>query len=115
MSEFSLVIAALGLSLGHIDAGTVAVLTFAFALTSVSSTYMIAYNHDQAARTPPGPAGGRIGVDNPRGGGARRLGLPRFLPRRGSILHQFERGRGLGGAGPASEVLIDFNPWSSTS
>ena len=46
MSEFSLVIAALGLSLGHVDARTVAVLTFVFAVTSVSSTYMIQWNHE---------------------------------------------------------------------
>ena len=46
MSEFSLVIAALGLSLKHIGADLVASLTFVFAITSVLSTYMITYNHE---------------------------------------------------------------------
>jgi len=46
MSEFSLVIAALGLSLGHISPQTVAMLTLTFALTSVASTYAIASNHE---------------------------------------------------------------------
>lgn len=46
MSEFSLVIASLGLSMGHLDGQTVGVLTFVFAITSVTSTYMIQYNHE---------------------------------------------------------------------
>ncbi|MCE5333534.1 MAG: cation:proton antiporter [Desulfobacteraceae bacterium] len=45
MSEFSLVIAVLGLQFKHIDAHIVGILTFVFALTSVLSTYMIQYNH----------------------------------------------------------------------
>lgn len=45
MSEFSLVIASLGLSLNHIDSQIVGILTFVFAITSVVSTYMIQYNH----------------------------------------------------------------------
>ncbi|MCX8044232.1 MAG: cation:proton antiporter [Desulfobacterota bacterium] len=45
MSEFSLVIASLGFTLGHIGAQTVTLITFAFVLTSVCSTYMIQYNH----------------------------------------------------------------------
>ncbi len=45
MSEFSLVIAALGLSLGHIEGQTVAIITFVFAVTAITATYMIQYNH----------------------------------------------------------------------
>ena len=45
MSEFSLVIASLGLSFKHIDSQVVGILTFVFAITSVLSTYMIQYNH----------------------------------------------------------------------
>jgi hypothetical protein len=45
MSEFSLVIAALGAALGHLAPGTVGVLTFVFAITAVVSTYLISYNH----------------------------------------------------------------------
>jgi Kef-type K+ transport system membrane component KefB len=46
MSEFSLVIASLGLALNHISPELVGTLTFVFAITSVLSTYLIAYNHD---------------------------------------------------------------------
>src|SRR5262245_15901919 len=46
MSEFSLVIASLGFALNHISAELVAVLTFAFAITSVVSTYLVVYNHE---------------------------------------------------------------------
>jgi Kef-type K+ transport system membrane component KefB len=45
MSEFSLVIAALGMQMGHVSDQTVGILTFVFAATSVASTYMIQYNH----------------------------------------------------------------------
>ena len=46
MSEFSLVIASLGLALKHISPELVGTLTFVFAITSVLSTYLIAYNHE---------------------------------------------------------------------
>jgi Kef-type K+ transport system membrane component KefB/Trk K+ transport system NAD-binding subunit len=46
VSEFSLVIASLGLALGHIGPELVGTLTFVFAITSVLSTYFIAYNHE---------------------------------------------------------------------
>jgi Kef-type K+ transport system membrane component KefB len=46
MSEFSLVIASLGLTLKHISPQLVAALTFVFAITAVLSTYLISFNHD---------------------------------------------------------------------
>src|SRR5207247_849945 len=49
ISEFSLVIAALGVGLGHIPNRIVSVLIFVFAITSVASTYLIGYN-DAIAR-----------------------------------------------------------------
>ena len=45
MSEFAMVIAAIGLSYGHIDRGVVSLLIFVFAITSVASTYLIGYSH----------------------------------------------------------------------
>jgi Kef-type K+ transport system membrane component KefB len=45
MSEFSMVIAAIGLADHHIDQKTVSVLIFVFAFTSVVSTYLIGYSH----------------------------------------------------------------------
>ncbi len=46
MSEFSLVIASLGLTLQQISPNLVASLTFVFAITSVLSTYLLGYNHE---------------------------------------------------------------------
>ena len=45
MSEFSMVIAAIGLAAHHIEQSTVSVLIFVFAFTSVASTYLIGYSH----------------------------------------------------------------------
>ena len=45
MSEFAMVIAAIGLSFEHIDRSTVSLLIFVFAFTSVASTYLIGYSH----------------------------------------------------------------------
>jgi voltage-gated potassium channel Kch len=45
ISEFSLVIAGIGLSLGHIQESTVAVTIYAMAITAVLSSYGIRYNH----------------------------------------------------------------------
>jgi Trk K+ transport system NAD-binding subunit len=44
ISEFSLVIAALGVTAGHITQDTMSIVIFVFVITSVSSTYMIKYN-----------------------------------------------------------------------
>jgi len=44
VSEFSLVIASLGLTLGHITDFTMSVIIFAFVITSIASTYMINYS-----------------------------------------------------------------------
>ena len=45
ISEFSLVIAALGLTLGHIDVRVLNILTCMFTITAVLSTYGIKYSH----------------------------------------------------------------------
>ncbi|MBK9331963.1 MAG: cation:proton antiporter [Ignavibacteria bacterium] len=44
ISEFSLVIAALGLAAGHISPGILTIIIFTFVITSVASTYMIKYS-----------------------------------------------------------------------
>jgi Kef-type K+ transport system membrane component KefB len=45
ISEFSLVVASLGLAFGHINNQTVSLIIFVFVITSTTSTYMINYNH----------------------------------------------------------------------
>jgi Kef-type K+ transport system membrane component KefB len=118
MSEFSLVIAALGLSLGHVNAETVAVLTFIFALTSVSSTYMIQWSHEIQS----GLAGVlvRLGLrgdatataPEAEANGAGAIVFLGFYRDASSILHQFEMEvRGEETHPVLRELLvIDFNP-----
>jgi Kef-type K+ transport system membrane component KefB len=116
MSEFSLVIAALGLSLGHVEAGTVAVLTFAFALTSVSSTYMIEYNHALQGWLTRALVrlGSKDRGERPAEAGApgATLALLGFYRDASSILHQFEiEARGSEDSSLLRDILvIDFNP-----
>ncbi len=45
ISEFSLILGALGLSLGHIDADTMGLITLVGLITIIASTYMILYSH----------------------------------------------------------------------
>jgi Kef-type K+ transport system membrane component KefB len=45
MSEFAMVIAAIGVGYQHVDRKTVSILIFVFAITSIVSTYLIGYSH----------------------------------------------------------------------
>lgn len=53
ISEFSLILAALGLSLGHLDKSTVGLVTLVGLITISASTYMILYSHELYARLGP--------------------------------------------------------------
>lgn len=53
ISEFSLILAALGLSLGHVDQSTVGLITLVGLITISASTYMILYSHPLYARLGP--------------------------------------------------------------
>jgi len=117
MSEFSLVIASLGLSLGHVDARTVAVLTFVFVITSVASTYMIAMNHELQARLAAGARklGLRDGEKEEAGAdasGAAAIVFLGFYRDASSIVHQFEmEAKGSPDDALLREMLVvDFNP-----
>ncbi|MFH1369497.1 MAG: cation:proton antiporter [Elusimicrobiota bacterium] len=46
ISEFSLVVASLGVAYGHIKADLLSMLTYSMAFTSVISSYLIKYNHE---------------------------------------------------------------------
>jgi Kef-type K+ transport system membrane component KefB len=117
MSEFSLVIASLGLSLGHIDARTVAVLTFVFVITSVASTYMIAMNHELQDRIAGWARrlGLRDGVKSDAGAdasGTAAIVFLGFYRDASSIVHQFE----MEAKGSTDDALlrqmlvVDLNP-----
>jgi len=53
ISEFSLILGALGLSLGHIDANTMGLITMVGLITISASTYMILYSHPLYERISP--------------------------------------------------------------
>lgn len=53
ISEFSLILVALGLSLGHVDENTVALITLVGLITISVSTYMILYSHPLYERLAP--------------------------------------------------------------
>ena len=53
ISEFSLILAALGLSLGHLDVNTVGLITLVGLITISGSTYMILYSHPLYNRLSP--------------------------------------------------------------
>jgi Kef-type K+ transport system membrane component KefB len=53
ISEFSLILGALGLSLGHIDADTMGLITLVGLITISASTYMILYSHPLYERIAP--------------------------------------------------------------
>jgi Kef-type K+ transport system membrane component KefB len=117
MSEFSLVILALGLSLGHVGPATVAVMTLVFSITSVASTYMIASNHE--LQTGIVRVLGRLGFEN-RGeeapledGDAKDAAvvLLGFYRDASSLVHQFEMEAKAEEHSILKDLLIiDFNP-----
>ncbi len=53
ISEFSLILGALGLSLGHIDANTMGLITLVGLITISASTYLILYSHPLYERLAP--------------------------------------------------------------
>jgi len=118
MSEFSLVIASLGLSLNHVSSELVAMLTFVFAITSILSSYLIAYNHELQRRLSPlllklgfTSDADNYGVSGVAGGDNAIVFLGCFREA-SSILHEIElRSKGRAGNGLLGQILvIDFNP-----
>ncbi|MGH7852613.1 MAG: cation:proton antiporter [Candidatus Binatia bacterium] len=118
MSEFSLVIASLGLALNHISPELVGTLTFVFAITAVLSTYLIAYNHQIQRRLARllvkiGFASGADANDDAAAGEEENsivfLGCFREAS---SILHEIEsQSKAAGADGVVGQILvIDFNP-----
>lgn len=63
MSEFTLVIVALGLKLGHVDERVLSLVTYAFVLLAVLSTYLITWSHPLQSAL--GRAASRIGFSDP--------------------------------------------------
>jgi Kef-type K+ transport system membrane component KefB len=115
MSEFAMVIAAIGFGYQHIDQKTVSVLIFVFAITSVASTYLIEYSHPLQERL----AGwlrraGLKDLDDGRKAPAQANALTRkdvvllgFFTEASALVHEYEMANHpmLGRL-----LVIDFNP-----
>jgi hypothetical protein len=118
MSEFSLVIASLGLTYNHVGPELVGTLTFVFAITSVLSTYLIAYNHEIQRWLARGlvkigfPSGAAAAEDVSAGEHENALVFLGCFREASSILHEFEsRANASGDKGVLGQTLvIDFNP-----
>jgi Kef-type K+ transport system membrane component KefB len=118
MSEFSLVIASLGLALKHISSELVGTLTFVFAITSVLSTYLIAYNHEiqrQLARLLEKigfATGGDSAADVADQEEANSIVFLGCFREASSILHEMElQSKDVNSDGVLGQILvIDFNP-----
>jgi Kef-type K+ transport system membrane component KefB len=111
ISEFSLVICTLGVALGHISGGVLAVVVWTLTLTSVLSTYAIAHNHTIYLAVAPllrrfGLRDTRTEDDGPRVHG-RDVMILGFHRQASSLLHELlARDAGL-----ASRIaVVDFNP-----
>jgi hypothetical protein len=121
ISEFSLVIAALGVANGHIPNRIVSVLIFVFAITSVASTYLIGYN-DAIARWLCGllkRAGVRDIDSQPEEAGSKAaiagkdIVLLGFYHEASAMVHEWERPNGSDARHALLDriLVIDFNPY----
>lgn len=118
MSEFAMVIAALGLSYQHIGQETVSILIFVFAITSVASTYMIGYSHPLQERMAGWLQKARLrdlgaGTDAPgvRMHEGKDVVLLGFFVEASALIHEYEL-KATGGRHPVLDriLVIDFNP-----
>ena len=114
MSEFSIVLASIGLSRGHIPPDIVGALIVVFAITSVTSTYLINANHHVQAAIAGVLRRLRVhdldhGVVAKDGRRARPIVFLGFFRDASSVLYELEetpRGRRLLGR----LLVVDFNP-----
>ncbi|HEX7771624.1 MAG TPA: cation:proton antiporter [Pyrinomonadaceae bacterium] len=118
ISEFSLVVASLGLALGHINNQAVSLIIFVFVITSITSTYMINYNHQifswlsrllsTARLRDLGDGSGSESVDH----SSKAVVFLGFFREASAIVHEFElTGHENGRHRLLDQILvIDFNP-----
>lgn len=119
MSEFSLVIASLGVTYGHIPNQLVTLLIFVFALTAIGSSYLIGRNEAIARRLSAllkmagvNDLAPHTGTEGTRTGKGKDILVLGFYHQASALLHEWERPRRPGeGPSPLNRVLvIDFNP-----
>lgn len=116
MSEFSLVIATLGVTAGHISRDTLSVIIFVFVFTSVGSTYMIKFNDFIQRRISRmlkklgiKDIGAEIVSDEASTG--KEIALLGFHRSASSLLHEIISENGISDSSLKEKlVVIDFNP-----
>ncbi|HWD36567.1 MAG TPA: cation:proton antiporter [Casimicrobiaceae bacterium] len=117
MSEFAMVIAAIGLGFHHIDQQTMSLLIFVFAFTAVASTYFINFSHPLQRVITAGlrRAGLRDIEDKPAQASVpevpRDVVLLGFFTEASALVHEFEMAS-VEDRHPMLErlLVIDFNP-----
>jgi Kef-type K+ transport system membrane component KefB len=122
MSEFSLVIAAIGVTAGHIDTQILSIMLFVFVITSIVSTYMIQYSNPLQKRISRwlhhiGLRDIAIHPDEAMGSpaAARPIALLGFFRVASSFLHELQAGENQE-EHPTSSLkkeqvfVLDFNP-----
>jgi len=119
ISEFSLVVASLGLAFGHINSQTVSLIIFVFVITSTTSTYMISYNHQLAQYVSRvlstlrlrDLSQGKAGIDSPQTA-PKPIVFLGFFREASAIIHEFELSRSENGRHSLLDdmLVIDFNP-----
>ncbi len=120
ISEFSLVLASLGLAFGHINNQAVSLIIFVFVITSTTSTYMISYNHQLSAllsrilstvRLKDVGAGGKGASESPQVT-PKPIVFLGFFSEASAIIHEFELGGSENGRHALLDdiLVIDFNP-----
>jgi len=118
ISEFSLVVVSLGFALNHINNQIVSLVIFVFVITSTTSTYMISYNHQVAARLSwvltklrlRDLAGKDKSKSTPRS--FKPVVFLGFYREASAIVHEFELSGSADGRQSILEdiLVIDFNP-----
>ena len=120
ISEFSLVVASLGLAFGHINSQVVSLIIFVFVITSTTSTYMINYNYQLyrslsralSALHMKDIAAEEAGTEDSSGVAHKPIVFLGFFREASAILHEFElRGSEESRHSLLDDILvIDFNP-----
>jgi Kef-type K+ transport system membrane component KefB len=113
MSEFSLVICAIGLGLGHLDERTLAVVVITMIVTAVLSTYAIQFNHEIFGAV--NRVFSRLGMrdldemtgEHPVALAPRPIVFVGFWRHASSVLHEL---LAQAPAAAADIAVIDFNP-----
>ncbi len=117
ISEFSLVIAALGVTAGHISRDTMSVIIFVFVITSIASTYMIKYNN--AIQKGAAFLLKKIGLreistaeQEEESAPGRDIAILGFFRTASSLLHEILAGdSGMARSGLKDRIIVvDFNP-----